>query len=104
MTASRRPALARPTRQMSRSTSRRHDDYVTVARQSCSMLEQLHGIRTPDTACPPRRSFVAGDARHRGQACREVPPTHTAFGDTLPTPAMLASVDKLWSFTPIADT
>jgi len=89
---------------MSRSTSRRHDDYVTVARQSCSMLEQLHSIRAPDTACPPRRSFVASDARRRGQACREVPPTHTAFGDSLPTPAMLAGVDKLWSSTPIADT
>jgi len=56
-----------------------------------------------DTACPPRRSFVAGDARRRGQACREVPPTHTAFGDSLPTPSMLAGVDKLWSSMPIAD-
>ncbi len=104
MTAPRENTLARSTRQMSRSTGRRHDDYVTVARQSCSMLDQLHSIRPPDTACPPRRSFVASDARRRGQACQEVPPTHTAFGDSLSTPAMLASVDKLWSFTPIADT
>ncbi len=66
------------------------------------MLEQL---LAPDTACPPRRSFVAGDARRRGQPCREkYHHQNIAFGDSLPTPAMLASVDKLWSSTPIADT
>ena len=92
MTASRRPALARSTRQMSCSTGRDNDNFDLVARQRCSMLRQLS---TPDTACPPRRSFVASDARRRGQTCRETPPPNTAFGDSLPTPAMLASVDKL---------
>lgn len=101
MTASRKPALARSTRQMSRSTGRGHHNFGLVARQRCSSLKQISAF---DTACPPRPSFVAGDARRRGQACREVPPTDIAFGNSLPTPAMLASVDKLWSFTPIADT
>ena len=47
----------------------------------------------PDTACPQRRSFVAGDARRRGQACNK-PPELTAFGAALPTPAMTAGVDN----------
>ena len=48
---------------------------------------------TPHTACPPRRSFVASDARRRGQACNK-PPELTAFGAALPTPAMTAGVDN----------
>ena len=28
-----------------------------------------------NTPCPPRRAFVAGDARHRGQGCTAVGPT-----------------------------
>ena len=58
-------------------------------------------VAAPDTACPPRRSFVASDARRRGQACRIDPNTTTAFGDRLSTPALRASVDNLWSFTVI---
>jgi hypothetical protein len=46
------------------------------------------------TACPPRRSFVAGDARRRGQACLSGVPALTAFGAALTTPAMLAGVDN----------
>jgi hypothetical protein len=49
----------------------------------------------PNTACPQRRSFVAGDARRRGQACHNSnPPDMTAFGAALTTPAMLAGVDN----------
>ena len=48
----------------------------------------------PDTACPQRRSFVAGDARRRGQACDHNRPDTTAFGAALTTPAMLAGVDN----------
>ena len=33
-----------------------------------------------NTACPPRRSFVASDARRRGQAFLINLPTVTAFG------------------------
>lgn len=58
-------------------------------------------VAAPDTACPPRRSFVAGDARRRGQAWRIDSTTTTAFGDRFPTPALCASVDNLWSFTVI---
>jgi hypothetical protein len=58
----------------------------------------------PDTACPPRRSFVASDARRRGQACRSNTFKTTAFGDRFPTPALRASVDNLWSFTLMPDT
>ena len=47
-----------------------------------------------DTACPPRRSFVAGDARRRGQACLRDVPALTAFDVALSTPAMLAGVDN----------
>ena len=47
------------------------------------------------TACPPRRSFVAGDARRRGQACvRGEASATTAFGAALTTPAMLAGMDN----------
>jgi hypothetical protein len=50
--------------------------------------------KTPNTACPPRRSFVASDARRRGQAFLANGPTTTAFGAALTTPAMLAGVDN----------
>ena len=36
--------------------------------------------RASNTACPPRRSFVAGDARRRGQACDVPLQMLTAFG------------------------
>ena len=56
-----------------------------------------------NTACPPRRSFVASDARRRGQACAEERPIHTAFGAALTTPAMLAGMDNARRFTEIVD-
>jgi hypothetical protein len=56
-----------------------------------------------NTACPPRRSFVASDARRRGQACITNAPTATAFGAALPTPAMLAGVDNAQRFSVIVD-
>jgi len=56
-----------------------------------------------NTACPPRRSFVARDARRRGQACSDNPQTMTAFGAVLPTPAMLAGVDNAVGFSAIVD-
>ena len=57
-----------------------------------------------NTACPPRRSFVAGDARRRGQACLSDVPALTAFGAALTTPAMLAGMDNARHFSVIVDT
>jgi hypothetical protein len=54
-------------------------------------------------ACPPRRSFVASDARRRGQADLCNRPMMTAFGAALPTPALLAGVDNAQRFSVIAD-
>jgi hypothetical protein len=55
----------------------------------------------PNTTCPPRRSFVASDARRRGQVCI-APGTNTiAFGGVLTTPAILASVDNTHRLTAI---
>ena len=57
-----------------------------------------------NTACPPRRSFVAGDARRRGQACLNNPPTLTAFGAALSAPATsIAGVDNAQRFSVIVD-
>jgi len=56
-----------------------------------------------NTACPPRRSFVASDARRRGQACTTNGPTVTAFGAALTTPALLAGVDNARRFSVIVD-
>jgi hypothetical protein len=67
--------------------------------------EPAHAIAAAlNTACPPRRSFVASDARRRGQACRDDPTNSTAFGAALPTAAILAAVDNADQFTLIADT
>jgi hypothetical protein len=44
-----------------------------------SRITQHVNDRAPNTACPPRRSFVAGDARRRGQACDVLVQTLTAF-------------------------
>jgi hypothetical protein len=56
------------------------------------------------TACPPRRSFVASDARRRGQATPHRTQITTAFGAVLHTPAILAGVHNTVGFTMIADT
>ncbi len=57
-----------------------------------------------NTACPPRRSFVASDARRRGQACLATQPITTAFGAALTTPATsIAGVDNAQRFSVIVD-
>jgi hypothetical protein len=60
-------------------------------------------VKSSYTACPPRRSFVAGDARRRGQACLSNGPNTTAFGAALTTPAMLAGMDNARRFSVIVD-
>ena len=59
--------------------------------------------KASNTACPPRRSFVAGDARRRGQACLANRSSMTAFGAALTTPARLAGVDNAQRFSVIVD-
>jgi hypothetical protein len=55
-----------------------------------------HGLPTAAVV----RSSQATPARRRGQACAGVPRTDTiAFGAVLPTPAMLAGVDKTVGFS-----
>jgi hypothetical protein len=54
----------------------------------------------PNTTCPPRRAFVASDARRRGQVCLAVGTNTIAFGGVLTTPAMFASVDNTRGITP----
>jgi hypothetical protein len=58
----------------------------------------------PNTTCPPRRAFVASDARRRGQVCLVDEETLIAFGGMLPTPAMLASVDNTLDSRLMPDT
>lgn len=58
--------------------------------------------RAVNTACPPRRSFVASDARHRGQACSTEYDDKIACGAVLPTPALRAGVDNTVN-VPISD-
>lgn len=48
---------------------------MTASRSQCHATDV--GL---DTACPPRRPFVAGDVRHRGQACTAQDPASSAFG------------------------
>jgi hypothetical protein len=55
-----------------------------------------------NTACPPRRSFVASDARRRGQACSTEYDDKIACGDVLPTPALPAGVDNTFP-APVSD-
>ena len=80
--------------------AREENDFALVVRQSCSLLRQMDS----HTACPPRRSFVASDARRRGQATPHRTQITTAFGAVLHTPAMLAGVHNTVDFTMIADT
>ena len=70
----------------------------TASRSNSTATRAVSG-----TACPPRRSFVASDARRRGQACQTSIRNLIAFGVALPTPAMLASVDNARRFTVIVD-
>lgn len=55
----------------------------------------------PNTTCPPRRAFVASDARRRGQVCIVVRTNIVAFGGVLTTSAMLASLDNTRGLTAI---
>jgi hypothetical protein len=72
---------------------------MTASRSSSSAT-----TASSNTACPPRRSFVASDARRRGQACPANRPTRTAFGAALPTPAKsIAGVDNARHFSVIVD-
>ena len=71
---------------------------------TASRTPSIATLGAGDTACPPRRSFVAGDARRRGQACLTHAPTMTAFGAALTTPAMLAGMDNARHFSVIVDT
>jgi hypothetical protein len=71
---------------------------MTASRRSCSTT-----ALALNTACPPRRSFVASDARHRGQAYAAQDQTSTAFGAALTTPAMFAGMDNARRFTAIVD-
>jgi hypothetical protein len=62
---------------------------------TASRIRVRAAATTPNTACPQRRSFVARDARRRGQACNnDIRNEMTAFGAALTTPAMLAGVDN----------
>ena len=71
---------------------------MTASRSSCSTT-----AITPNTACPPRRSFVASDARRRGQAYAVERQILIAFGAALTTPAMLAGMDNAPRFTVMVD-
>lgn len=70
---------------------------------TASRTSNTAAVIAPETACPPRRSFVAGDARRRGQACIDSPRDITAFGAALPTPALRAGVDNARRFIVIVD-
>ena len=62
---------------------------------TASRTPSITTLGAVSTACPPRRSFVASDARRHGQACVTGEASATAaFGAALPTPAMLAGVDN----------
>jgi hypothetical protein len=66
-----------------------------------SRRQQHAQSRAVNTACPPRRSFVASDARRRGQACTDRPHMMIASGAVLPTPALHAGMDNTVGFTVI---
>ena len=71
---------------------------MTASRSSCSTTAVA-----PNTACPPRRAFVASDARRRGQAYAVERQILIAFGAALSTPAMLAGMDNARRFTAMVD-
>ena len=67
---------------------------------TASRKTQNAHARAVNTACPPRRSFVASDARRRGQPCLGGHRRTTAFGAALPTPATsIAGVDNALHFS-----
>jgi hypothetical protein len=68
---------------------------------TASRTTVVYDDAAPNTTCPPRRAFVASDARRRGQVCLAVGTNTIAFGGVLTTPAMLASVDNTRCFTSI---
>ena len=68
---------------------------------TASRMTVIYDVAAPNTTCPPRRAFVASDARRRGQVCIVVRTNIIAFGGVLTTPAMLASVDNTRGFTAI---
>jgi hypothetical protein len=68
---------------------------------TASRMTVIYDDAALNTTCPPRRAFVASDARHRGQVCLAVGTNTIAFGGVLTTPAMLASVDNTPRFTAI---
>jgi hypothetical protein len=71
---------------------------MTASRRPCDAI-----ATTPNTACPPRRSFVASDARRRGQAYAVERQILIAFGAALTTPAMPAGMDNARHFTVMVD-
>ena len=71
---------------------------MTALRNPCGTTAM-----TRNMACLPRRSFVASDARRRGQACVAERPILIAFGAALTTPAMLAGMDNAPRFTVMVD-
>ena len=70
---------------------------------TASRMTVIYDVAAPNTTCPPRRAFVASDARRRGQVCRVEERKTIAFGGVLTTPAMLASVDNTLRFNAIVD-
>lgn len=72
---------------------------MTASRMTCHA-----DAGASNTACPPRRSFVASDARRRGQPCDNTLQKPTAFGARLPTPALRAGVDNTVRFRLMPDT
>jgi hypothetical protein len=57
-----------------------------------------------NTACPPLRSFVAGDARRRGQACTRQPPNRNRLRRRVAHPGDgIAGVDNAQHFAVIVD-
>jgi hypothetical protein len=72
---------------------------MTASRSSSSATAE-----PSNTACPPRRSFVASDARRRGHACLDNAPTMTAFVAALTTPGdCIAGVDSAQPFSVSVD-